>query len=485
MTDLHVLSVASEVYPLIKTGGLADVVGALPPALAREGVTTRTLVPGYPAVIEALREAEAVHTFAHLHGGPARLLVSHIAGLDLLVLDAPDLYARSGNPYLGPDGREWPDNALRFAALAECAASIARGVVAGLAPDVVHAHDWQAGLVPALLHYHGAPRPGTVMTLHNLSFQGQFPRELLATIGLPPHAYAIDGVEYHGTISYLKAGLALADRITTVSPTYAAEIRTPEGGMGLDGLLRQRADVLTGILNGIDDTVWNPATDAHLVARFDAKHLARRAANKTALQARFGLAAEPATFVFGVVSRLTLQKGMDLLLDALPALTDSGAQLALLGSGEKSLEDDFVAAASRYPGRVAAVIGYDESIAHLVQAGADALLVPSRFEPCGLTQLCALRYGAIPIVARVGGLADTVIDATEMALVAGVGTGFQFAPVTRGNLELAIRRGIALRGDRALWRRLQSRAMATDVGWTRPAKRYAALFRELTARRAA
>jgi starch synthase len=484
MQRVQVLSVASEVYPLVKTGGLADVVGALPSALAREGIAVRTLVPGYPAVIEALREVEEVHTFTHLHGGPARLLVSQVAGLDLLVLDAPHLYARPGNPYLAPDGKAWPDNALRFAALAASAAAVARGVVSGLAPDVVHAHDWQAALAPALLHYGGAPRPGTVMTVHNLSFQGQFPRELLAAIGLPPDAYAIDGVEYHGTIGYLKAGLALADRITTVSPTYAAEIRTPEGGMGLDGLLRRRADVLTGIRNGIDDTVWNPATDAHLVARFDAKHLARRAANTAALQARFGLDTERAAFVLGVVSRLTLQKGMDLLLDALPAVIASGAQLALLGSGEQSLEGAFVAATSRHPGRVAAIIGYDESIAHMMQAGADAMLVPSRFEPCGLTQLCALRYGAIPIVARVGGLADTIIDANEMALAAGTGTGIQFAPVTRSNLELAIDRGIALRRDRALWRRMQSRAMATDVGWSRPAKRYAALFRELAARHA-
>ena len=479
---LRVLSVASEVYPLLKTGGLADVVAALPPALAREGIATRTLVPGYPAVLAAVDGAEVVHAMAALHGGPARVLAAHVAGLDLFVLDAPHLYRRPGNPYLGPDGKDWPDNAVRFAALAEGAAAIALGGVAGFAPDIVQAHDWQAGLVPALLHYGGTPRPRTVMTLHNLSFQGQFPRELLATIGLPAHAWSIDGVEYHGTIGYLKAGLALADRITTVSPTYAAEIRTPEGGMGLDGLLRQRAGVLTGIRNGIDDTVWNPATDAHLAARFDAKHLARRAPNKTALRARFGLDADPAAFVCGVVSRLTLQKGMDLLLDALPALTAHGAQLALLGSGERSLEAGFVAAADRFPGRVAALTGYDESVAHLVQAGADALLVPSRFEPCGLTQLCALRYGAMPIVARVGGLADTVVDANEMALAADAGTGLQFAPVTRQNLEFALGRAIALARDRALWRRLQARAMATDVGWTRPAKRYAALFRDLAKR---
>jgi starch synthase len=485
MQRVHVLSVASEVYPLIKTGGLADVVSALPQALARDGIAVHTLVPGYSPVIGALRKAEEVHAFAHLQGGPARLLAAHTAGLDLLVLDAPHLYARPGNPYLGPDGKEWPDNALRFAALASSAAAIARGIVPGLVPDVVHAHDWQAGLVPALLHYGSVPRPATVMTVHNLSFQGQFPRELLATIGLPAEAYAVDGVEYYGTIGYLKAGLALADMITTVSPTYAAEIRTVEGGMGLDGLLRQRADVLTGILNGIDDTVWNPATDTHLAERFDAKHLARRSVNKTALQARFSLDAEPAAFVCGVVSRLTAQKGMDLLLGALPDLIADGAQLALLGSGDKSLEDAFVAAASGHPGRIAAIIGYDESIAHQIQAGADAILVPSRFEPCGLTQLCSLRYGAIPIVARTGGLADTIIDANEMALASGSGTGIQFAPVTRDNLALAIGRGMELWRDRQLWERMQSRAMATDVGWNRPAKRYAALFRALAPHRAA
>ena len=482
---VRVLSVASEVYPLVKTGGLADVVAALPAALAREGVETRTVVPGYPAVIDALRGAEAIHAYAHLHGGPARLLAAHVAGLDLLVLEAPHLYARPGNPYLGPDGKPWADNALRFAALAECAASIGRGAIPGFAPDVVHAHDWQAGLVPALLYYAGAPRPATVMTVHNLAFQGQFPRELLAVLGLPPHAWAIEGVEYYGTIGYLKAGLALADRITTVSPTYAAEICTPEGGMGLDGLLRHRADVLTGILNGIDVSLWNPATDEHLARGFDAGDLAGRAANKVALQARLGLDAAPSTFLFGVVSRLTLQKGMDLLLEALPAVTGNGAQLALLGAGDKPLEHAFSTAAARHPGRVAAAIGYEEGLAHLMQGSVDALLVPSRFEPCGLTQLCALRYGAIPVVARVGGLADTVKDADATALAAGAGTGIQFAPVSRANLELAIGRAMTLRRDAALWRGLQSRAMATDVGWTRPARQYAALFRALVARRAA
>ena len=481
MDKLNVLAVASEVYPLVKTGGLADVVGALPAALAREGIATRTLVPGYPAVLAAVRNAEVLHTFTNLHGGPARLLASQAAGLDVLVVDAPHLYARPGNPYVGPDGKDWPDNALRFAALAQCAADVAAGGIAGAPPDIVHAHDWQAGLVPALLHYRGGPRPRTVMTVHNLSFQGLFPKALLATVGLPAQAFAIDGVEFHGAIGYLKAGLALADRLTTVSPTYASEIRTPEAGWGLDGLLRQRAGVLSGILNGIDETVWDPASDEYLASRFDAKRLARRTGNKAELQTRLGLAVEPLTPIFGVVSRLTQQKGIDLLHDALPALTATGAQFALVGTGDLPLEEKFIVAAHRSPGRVAVHVGYDEGLAHLMQAGVDALLVPSRFEPCGLTQLCALRYGAIPIVARVGGLADTVIDANDAALAGGVGTGVQFAPVTRSALEMALERTMALWRDRAVWRRLQTRAMASDVGWTRPARRYATLYRDLVA----
>jgi starch synthase len=483
MARLSVLAVASEVFPLVKTGGLADVVGALPAALAREDVATRTLVPGYPQVLAALPDAESIHAFASLAGAPARLLAARHGTLDLLVLDAPQLYARPGNPYLGPDGSDWPDNALRFAALAQCAAAIARGDVAGPPPDIVHAHDWQAGLAPALLHYAGTPRPRTVMTVHNLSFQGLFPRELLETIGLPEHAWSLDGVEYHGAISYLKAGLGLADRITTVSPTYAVEIRTPEEGMGMDGLLRRRAAVLAGIRNGIDDDLWNPATDPLLPSRYDAKTLSRRAANKRALQGKLGLAALPAAPLFGVVSRLTLQKGIDLLLGALPKLIDAGAQLALLGSGERGLEAQLAAAAERHPGRVSVTLGYDEGLAHLVQAGADALVVPSRFEPCGLTQLYALRYGAVPVVARVGGLADTVIDANDAALAAGVATGIQFAPVTAPAIELALERTLALFRDARAWRRLQARGMAADVGWARPARRYAALYRDLVAGR--
>lgn len=473
-----VLSVASEAYPLIKTGGLADVAGALPAALAREGFAVRTLLPGYPAVLRRLEGGEVVAELPDLFGGPARLLSGRAGALDVLAIEAPHLYGREGNPYAGPEG-DWPDNAQRFAALGRVAERLARGLLPAFVPDVVHAHDWQAGLAPAYLHYGEGRRPGTVMTVHNLAFQGQFPPHLLAELGLPPEAWSIDGVEYYGAIGFLKAGLYFADRITTVSPSYAAEIRTPEGGMGLDGLLRSRGTDVSGILNGIDETVWNPAADPLLTAPYDREHPERRAANKAALQAAMGLEVDASAPLLGVVSRLTWQKGMDLVLAALPALTEGGMQLALLGAGDKPLEEGFLSAAEAWPGRVGAVLGYDEALAHRIQAGCDALVVPSRFEPCGLTQLCALRYGALPLVSRVGGLADTVIDANEAALAAGVANGLQFAPTTREALELALARLGTLWQDRAAWGRMQANAMAADVGWSRPARQYAALYREI------
>jgi len=477
MTSLSVLSVTSELFPIIKTGGLADVAGALPFALVREGVKVVSLLPGYPAVLKSLGRVEAVHEYPHLFGGPARLLSGAAQGLDLFVIDAPHLYERPGSPYLTPDGRDWPDNAWRFAALGRVAADIGQGLVRGFVPDIVHAHDWQAGLAPAYLHYGDVPRPGTIMTIHNIAFQGIFPAGLLYELGLPPHAFTVDGVEYYGQIGFLKSGLQLADRITTVSPTYAKEIQTPEGGMGLDGLLRSRSKDVFGILNGIDESVWDPGADVSLVATFTRDTLDGRAANKRALQERLGLNPDPDAMLFGVVSRLSEQKGLDLVLAALPSLLTGGAQLALLGAGDRTLEDSFRAASIVYPGQVGCFFGYDEALAHLIQGGSDALFVPSRFEPCGLTQLCALHYGNVPIVSRVGGLADTVIDANEMALAAGVATGFQFSPVNLGGLVDAARRAKALWPDRDAWRRLQRNGMAAEVGWGRPARQYAQLYR--------
>jgi starch synthase len=479
MKPVRVLSVASEIYPLIKTGGLADVTGALPTALQVEGIETRTVVPGYPDVRKVLGEAEEVLQFPNFYGGTARVLGGSAVGLDLFVLDAPHLFARPGNPYVAPDGTDWPDNAIRFAALGRTAAEIGQGAIPAFVPDVVHAHDWQAGLTHAFLHYSGRPRPGTVMTVHNLAYQGQFPRQMLSDIGLPAESFAIDGVEYYGAIGFLKAGLHFADRITTVSPTYAIEIQQPDAGMGLDGLLRARSDVLSGILNGIDTSVWNPAADPRIAAHFSFDALGGRAVNKALLQRRFGLPLEPDALLLGVVSRLSWQKGLDLLLENLPLVMSEGMQMVLLGNGDRDLEERYRAAAGSHPGQIGVFIGYDENLAHLIQAGADALLVPSRFEPCGLTQLCALRYGAIPVVSRVGGLADTVIDANEMAVAGDVATGVQFGPVTGEALAGAVRRAKTLFHNKPVWRRMQSNGMAVDVSWRTPARHYADLYRRL------
>ncbi|WP_376099365.1 glycogen synthase GlgA [Roseomonas sp. CCTCC AB2023176] len=478
---MRVLSVASECYPLVKTGGLADVVGALPAALAAEGVEVRTLLPGYPGVVDALHGTEVVQAEDDLFGGPARLLAVRAAGLDLFVLDAPHLYARPGGPYAGPDRRDWPDNAQRFAALGWMAASVGRGAVEGWAPDVVHAHDWQAGLMPAYLHYGGGRRPGTVLTVHNLAFGGWFPADLLGALRLPAHAFDIEGVEFYGGIGFLKAGLRLADRVTTVSPTYAREITTPEEGYGLDGLLRARGTDLRGILNGLDTAVWDPTRDPHLPKPFDAARMTAREASRAALRHRMGLDDDPAALVLGAVTRLTPQKGTDLILAALPAILAAGMRLAVLGAGEAGLEDGLQRAAAEHPDRVAVRIGYDEALAHLIQAGCDALLVPSRFEPCGLTQMAALRYGALPVVSRVGGLTDTVIDANEAALAVGAATGIVFAPVTPAGFEGALARLAALWHDRDSWARTQGNAMAAQVGWEASARRYAALYREVVA----
>ncbi|MGC2785124.1 MAG: glycogen synthase GlgA [Roseiarcus sp.] len=479
MSELKVLSVASEIFPLIKTGGLADVVGALPAALARENVEIRTLVPGYPGVMAKLAGAQPTHTYDELFGGPARVLAGAAAGLNLFAIDAPHLYDRPGNPYLGPDGLDWPDNARRFAALARVAADIGLGTIDAFRPQVVHAHDWQAALAPAYMHYADRPRPGTAITVHNMAFQGQFPIWTFGELGLPAHALTIDGVEYYGGVGYLKAGLRVSDRITTVSPTYAREIMTPEFGMGLEGLLRTRAAVVQGIVNGIDDAVWNPATDPALAQTFSALRIDMRVRNKTALQTKMGLAPRVDRPLFGLISRLSDQKGLDLLLQALPGLTGRVGQLALLGSGEPSLEAGFAAAAAAQPDSVSCVLGYDERLAHLIQAGSDFIVVPSRFEPCGLTQLCALRYGAPPIVARVGGLADTVIDANEAATAAGVATGVQFYPPSVESLTYALNRALDIARDPATLRRLRLNGMRADVSWRGPAKRYAALYRDL------
>ncbi|MBA3324443.1 MAG: glycogen synthase GlgA, partial [Rhodobacteraceae bacterium] len=386
------------------------------------------------------------------------------------------LYDRPGSIYLDAEGRDWGDNWRRFAALAKAGAEIAAGALPEFEPDLLHAHDWQAALAPAYLRYYGTRRP-SVLTIHNLAFQGHFPAAIFGGLELPPQAFALDGVEYFGGVGYLKAGLASATAITTVSPTYAEEIRTAAQGMALDGLLSTRAGDLHGIANGIDTAVWNPETDKHLAATFSAKKLRGRAVNRASVQATFGLDAD-ARPLFCVVGRLTGQKGMDLLVAAAPDLVAAGAKLAVLGSGDAGIESALVRLAGQHPGRIGVVIGYDEALAHRMQGGCDAILIPSRFEPCGLTQLYGLRYGCVPVVARVGGLADTVIDANVAALNAGVATGLQFAPVEAWALRAAIRRAVALYGT-PQWATMQRQGMKADVSWDRSAALYADLYRAL------
>jgi starch synthase len=477
---ITVLSVASEAVPLIKTGGLADVVGALPAAVAPHGVKMTTLVPGYPTVMAAIGKAKLVQKYDNLFGHGARLVAAQNGGHPLLVLDAPTLFARDGGPYSDGGGKDWGDNWLRFAAFARVAADLASGAVKGRRFDILHAHDWQTALAPAYLRY--APGPGaaarSVMTIHNMAFQGYYGAEIFPALGLPASAWAVDGVEYHGGVGFLKAGMEAADAITTVSPSYAAEIRTAEFGMGLEGIVVSRGDRVSGIVNGIDPAIWNPENDADLVATYTARTLARRAANKRAMESAFGLDTDDGP-LFIVISRLTWQKGMDVLLQALDHLVGNGARLALLGSGDPGFEAEFHAAAARHPGRIGIRIGYDEALSHLMQGGGDAILVPSRFEPCGLTQLYGLAYGCVAVVARTGGLADTVIDANVAALASGVATGVQFTPVNADTLRHALTRAITLYRQPELWKRIQHQGMKADFSWGQSGKAYADLYARL------
>lgn len=478
---LNVLSVASEAVPLVKTGGLADVVGALPEALAAHDVALTTLLPGYPAVIAALgKKPKALHKWDSLLGEPAQLLAGTIGVHPLLVLDAPGLFARDGGLYGDATGRDWADNWKRFAAFGRAAADVAGGLVKGLGFDLIHAHDWQAGMALAYQRFAPAgPVLPSVVTIHNMAFQGHYGAELFPALGLPPEAMAIDGIEYHGGISFLKAGLAAASWITTVSPTYAREIREPGFGMGLEGLIRAREGDVSGIVNGIDSAVWNPASDAALKATYTAKSLGKRAANKRALEAEFGLEKGDGP-LFIVISRLTWQKGMDVLLEAADHLVGIGARLALLGSGDAALESGFHAAAARHPGRIGVRIGYDEALSHRMLGGGDAILVPSRFEPCGLTQLYGLAYGCVPVVSRTGGLADTVIDANLAARQAGVATGVQFDGVRWQTLADALTRTVQLYHQRSVWSAIQRAGMKADFSWTGSGNAYADLYKSLT-----
>jgi starch synthase len=485
---MRVLHVAAEIFPLVKTGGLADVLGALPQALIGQGADVRLLLPGLPAIADAVLHQKTVAQIGPCFGAARitlRLGQMPYSKVPVYVIDAPLLYRRPGSPYQASDGSEWPDNAQRFALLGWIGAQLAAGGLdSAWAPELLHAHDWHAAMACAYLAAHPPANVATVFTVHNLAYQGLFPSGDFTLLGLPSRFMSSTGLEYHQQLSFMKAGLKFADRITTVSPTYAREIATHEFGFGLDGVIRSRGADVSGVLNGVDGEVWDPAADAGIAARYSPAQLGGKARCKAALQTELGLAVRADAPLFGVVSRLTSQKGLDLVLGALPGLLAQGAQLALQGAGDPALEAAFAAVAIANPGAVAVRIGYDEALAHRLIAGADAILVPSRFEPCGLTQLYGLRYGTVPVVRRVGGLADTVVDASDDALVADRATGFAFEPATAAALDGAIQRAIAVHARPAHWQRLMLRGMAQDFSWRGAAQQYVALYRDMLGPRA-
>ena len=479
---MRILHVAAEIYPLVKTGGLADVVAALPPALVKRGLDARVLLPGLPGILKGLVGLKPVMRIgAVFSAAVVNLHVGRLpdSGVLAYVIEAPFLYEREGNPYVGPDGNDWSDNHRRFGLLGWVAAHLASGELdPDWRPDVVHAHDWHAGLVPLYMAKNPGLKTATVFTIHNLAFRGIFSMDCHAELGLPIHNMTPHGIEFHGKISFMKAGLVYSNRITTVSPTYASEIRTTEFGCGLEGVLRDRGSDLSGILNGVDYEIWNPE-DPLIPSPYSATNLDGKKACKLALQTALGLSTDAQGPLYVVVSRLTSQKGMDLLLAALPELLREGAQLAVLGTGEREMEEDFLYASEVNPDNVAVHIGYDEAMSHRFMAGADVLLVPSRFEPCGLTQLYALRYGTLPLVRRVGGLADTVIDATAENLQSGQATGFLFGDASRHALSARIREACGLYRDKESWLKVQQRGMAQNFSWDDSAENYEALYRSI------
>ncbi|MGH8685423.1 MAG: glycogen synthase GlgA [Nitrosospira sp.] len=485
-SGLGVLFITPEVYPLIKTGGLGDVSAALPAALRELRVDARLLMPGYPQVLTGLKHKRKVAEFSAQPPFPSSTLLSArlpsgaSASVPVFVIDCPALYRREGGPYGDAAGHNWPDNALRFGLLSKIGAILASDA-SPLAwrPHIAHCNDWQSGLMPAYLHFHQGEKAVSVMAIHNLAFQGVFPSATITQLGLPASSFDINGAEYYGGMSFLKAGLYYSDHIATVSPTYAREIQTASLGFGMQGLLAARNKHLSGIVNGIGTNEWDPATDPHLARNYTAGNLAAKAANKQALQQLLGLSIDPGVPLFGAVGRLTHQKGYDLLLQVAKQLTEMPAQLAILGSGDAILAQELATLAKNNPGKIAVRIGFDEKLSHLIEAGADSFLMPSRFEPCGLNQMYSQRYGTPPLVHATGGLIDTVVDCAPAALADGSASGFLFHDMTPGNFLSAIRRVTVTYHNKKVWRRLMKNGMAKDFSWRSSAAAYRNVYLSL------
>ncbi len=476
---MKVLHVAAEAFPLIKTGGLGDVAYALPRAERALGMSVRLLLPGYASVLSGLTHLKRVADIGSVFGAAnVRLLLGKLprVGTDVYVIDSPSLFGRNGNPYLGPDGREWNDTHRRCGLLGWTGARIADGDLDRTwKPDIVHSHDWHAGLTAAYLAENPAHTAKSVFTIHNLAFRGLFPFGESDDLGFSrrmgfPHQF-----EFFGNFSFLKAGLVFSDKITTVSPTYAREVLTDAMGFGMQGVLKNRSKDFSGILNGLDYDIWNPKTDVQLVARYDSDDISGKAQCKKDLQKTFGLDENAKGPLFGVVSRLADQKGLDLVLASLGQILSLDGQLVVLGSGEPTLESSFRHVAQTHKGHVACYIGYDEVLSHRLVAGSDALLVPSRFEPCGLTQIMALRYGTLPVARRTGGLADTITP-----IAGDTGDGYLFDDPSPEALCAALRDATSLYADKAAWNRAVKRAMVKDFSWEKSANAYTALYKSLT-----
>lgn len=482
---MRILFVTSELKPLVKTGGLADVADALPRALAGIGVEVRYLLPGYTDVLKGCIELQRIADFPPFAQLPAcQLLAGTLphSSLPAYVVACPELYERSGGPYADAYGVDWPDNHLRFAQLGRVGAVLAHSTSpAQWRPEVLHCNDWQSGMACAYLNFAAAPKAPALMTIHNLAYQGIFPPGAVAEVGLPPASFAMHGVEYYGNFSFLKAGIYYAQRISTVSPNYALEIQREPLGFGMQGLLAARATTLSGILNGIDTAEWDPAADRHLAVNYSGASLELKVRNKAALCARLGIDYDARIPLLGCISRFTFQKGLDVVLEALPEILSLPARLAVLGSGEAAQEQAFQRAAQNYPGQVAVTVGFDEALSHLIEAGADAFLMPSRYEPCGLNQMYSQRYGTLPVAHATGGLLDSVTDATHENLAARSATGFVFAPLDAPSLVACLHRLMALWRTPSLWRDMQLSAMARDFSWRHSAQEYSTLYRSMLA----
>jgi len=480
--ESSVLFVTSEATPLVKTGGLADVSGSLPVALMHRGVDVRVLLPGYPAVMEGVKSKGRLASLPALGELPgSQLLAGKLTGgVPLLIVDCPQLYDRPGGPYQDTTGKDWPDNDLRFGLLSYLGAILASAhSPIGWRPQVLHCNDWQAGLAPAYLHFMPRHKARSLMTIHNLAFQGIFPPVTVSRLGLPPSAFGPAGVEYYGNMSFLKAGLQYADRISTVSPNYAREIQREPLGMGMQGLLAHRASDLVGILNGIDTDAWDPETDPYIAKYYNAARLQAKLENKRALQERFALTPDEDVPLVGLIGRMTHQKGFDLVLDCAKDLLGLRVQLAVLGSGDAELQERFQQLARNNPGRVGVHVGYDESMAHVIEAGADIFLMPSRFEPCGLNQMYSQRYGTPVVAHATGGLADSIVDCTPQTIADKTATGFLFSPMTHKGLVEGVSRAVRTYADKKLWRQIQKNGMARDFSWDASALHYLELYASL------